>query len=101
MKGLRGRPRKAETGAQSLRALRLAAGLSQPQAQRRIEACLGRKIGSGTISRWETYQEPGAEMIPAIAGVYGVPLEDVFYAISQDRRMRLARTNSEAQEATR
>lgn len=59
----------------TLAAARVNAGLSQKEAAK----ALG--ISNKTLCKWENYASfPGADMIPAICELYGIPYDQIDFA---------------------
>lgn len=59
----------------TLSAARVNAGLSQKVAADRLG------ISNKTLCRWENYESfPGADMIPVICDLYGIPYDQIKFA---------------------
>ena len=58
----------------TLAAARVNAGLSQKEAAEKLE------ISNKTLCKWENYESyPGANMIPKICDLYGIPYDQICF----------------------
>lgn len=59
----------------TLAAARVNAGLSQKEASEKLG------ISNKTLCKWENYESyPGADMIPKICELYGIPYDQICFA---------------------
>lgn len=59
----------------TLAAARVNAGLSQKEAAEKLG------ISNKTLCKWENYESyPGADMIPKICELYGIPYDQICFA---------------------
>lgn len=59
----------------TLAAARVNAGLSQKKAAKKLG------ISNKTLCKWENYESfPGADMIPVICDLYGIPYDQINFA---------------------